>query len=176
MAALIPDPEPVAVLASQPTLAETLARGRLPLSRILAYAAQIAGELREMHQRGAAHGEVSTAAILLGPAGASLAPSRPYVVLYKAQSDIEGWGNVLWEMLTGAGIPARCNLTPPPDDAPRHGPESVLPSAQLLALKCVTELPARRPSMVQIYTEVRVLSLLARRYALHEVPAPPPAP
>jgi serine/threonine protein kinase len=173
MAAPIPVAEPAIVLGSQPSLADVLAREQLPLAQALGYATQIAGELRVMHLNGTAHGEVSAANILLGASGAALAPSRPYVALYKAQSDIEGWGALLWEMLTGTSVPAHGVFRPLLAEGPRHGPESVLPSAQRLALKCLSEIPARRPSMVQIFTEVRVLALLARRYGLHDAPVPP---
>lgn len=176
MTAPIPGAEPTVVLGAQPSLADALASRPLPLAQALAYATQIAGELRLMHLRDTAHGEVSTANILLGASGATLAPSRPYVAQYKAQGDIEGWAAVLWEMLTGTTVPAQGVFRLPVTEGPRHGPESVLPSAQRLALKCLAEIPARRPSMTQIFTEIRVLALLARRYGLNDTPAPPPPP
>jgi len=97
------------------TLAERLEHGPLPLSTCLAYAAQIARELRDLHAKGGAHGHIATSAVVLDASGASLAQSLHYTDGAFASRDVRGWGAMLEELI-GAGVDAS-------DE--RKGPEAV---------------------------------------------------
>jgi len=149
------------------TLAGLLTRGPVAPAVALAYAAQIAGELRDLHAEGGVHGHVSTTTALVGPAGVRLAPSLAYPGEHAAQRDVEAFGALLMELI------GDCAADGPSGRA--RGPESVLPSAARLAERCKARPPARLLTMQQVYNEVRLLAVLARQYGMDRRP-PAPAP
>jgi hypothetical protein len=154
------------------TLAFRLSEGPLPLARALNYAARLAGHLRNEHAAGRIHGFVSTGTVMIGPDGAELAPSLSFPGEHPAQRDIQGWGTVLQEMLSGVAGPS--------SDASK-GPGAVLPAAKRLAGKCVARAPETPLTMQQAYNEIRLLAVLARQYqrerpAAATEPDPPPVP
>jgi hypothetical protein len=132
------------------------------------------------------HGRVSPTSILLKPPGVELLPSRLYLDEPQRETDVRGWGAVLYEMLTGSkpqvdgpfGVP-RMSV------GSRGGPSAVRPAVQRLAMKCLALPPHMLPTMQQALSEVRLLAFLAKQYdsrektseiqtpPLHPAPAPP---
>jgi hypothetical protein len=146
------------------TLAFKLSQGPLPLTRALALAARLAGRLRDEHAAGRVHGFVSTGTIHITAEGVELAPSLSLPGEHTPDRDVQGWGAVLQDMLSG--------IAAPEGDA-RKGPDAVLPAARRLARKCLARGPERLLTMQQVLNEVRLLAVLARQYQL-EPPAPAP--
>lgn len=152
--------------ARDDTLADLLIAGPLPLSKALEYATQIASELRKLHGAHKAHGRVSAVTIVTGPSGARLLPARTYFDRPKQEDDVRGWGAVFYEMLTGEKAPGASPFGVPKHESPGSGPSAIRPAAMQLALKCLVRSDHVLPTMQQLLSEIRVLALLGRQYAL----------
>jgi serine/threonine protein kinase len=162
------------------TLAQRLSEGRLPVAQALRYAIQLAGSLRELHERGTAHGAVTPSNVALladglellpgrqGSAGAITAYTAPEVVQGDAadmRSDIFGLGAILFEMFTGrrafdgeSRAALMASLTKSP--APATG----TPALDRVVGSCLTKDPdARASRMRMILMELKLLTVPARR-------------
>ena len=83
------------------TLADVLASGPLPLAAGLRCAHEIATELRDLHQQTRAYGNLTASSILMSGSGARLLPSRSSWDQTAALRDIQAFGAVFYQMLTG---------------------------------------------------------------------------
>jgi serine/threonine protein kinase len=95
------------------TLAQLLGEERLSMAEAMRCAIQLAGCLRELHDRGQVHGAVTPANVALVASGLELLPASsgaitsytaPEVVrgsAADARSDIFGFGAIVFEMFTG---------------------------------------------------------------------------
>src|SRR5436305_3142266 len=163
----MPDP------ARKGTLADALAHGPMGLEESLARAVQLAVALRELHAADRAHGRVSPGSIVLKPSGIELLPSRLYFDEPQRETDVRGWGTVLYEMVTGSKPQVEGPFgVPKLSVGGRSGPSGIRPAAQRLAMKCLTLPPHALPTMQQVLSEVRLLAFLARQYDSREEASP----
>ena len=172
-------PQSGPVLRSE-TLAGVLAVGPLSLAAGLRCASEIADELRDLHQRTKAYGKLTAARILMTGSGAHLLPLSDYPDGAIPQRDVEAFGAVLYQMLTGAVPPATLTAVDLGVPGAPAGPSRLRTAAMKLALRCLA--PKETPlSMQQIATELRLLGLLLGQYETNtgegrEPAAPAPAP
>ena len=145
------------------TLADALASGALPLAAGLRYAGEIAAELCDLHQQNRAYGRLTPAGILLTESGAHLRPLLHYWDQAMPERDVQAFGALLYQMLTGVAAPATLRAADIRVHGERTGPSRLRPAAMKLALKCLAP-KGTPPSMQQVATELRLLGLLLRQY------------
>jgi DNA-directed RNA polymerase subunit M/transcription elongation factor TFIIS len=139
-------------------------------------ATDVAAALRELHQAGRAHGDVSPASIVLRPSGATLLPPNSLAMVANPRADVAAFGAILYQMLTGGRPPRSGLLAAPSGRAPHAGPSGLLAAATRLAGRCLAAPPQPAPTIQMVVTEVRLLSVLTKQMG-PESPAPPlPAP
>jgi len=140
-------------------LSHQLADGLLPLAAALAYAADVASALRDLHSNGLAHGAVGANSVQLGPRGATLMAPREFREHTGQASDVRAFGALLHEMIAGskpagetvyldASQPARC-----------EGPEGLRTGLLRLAGRCLQASDVPQPHMQQVFTELRLYRL-----------------
>jgi hypothetical protein len=169
-------PEYVSLTATK-TLAQRLSEGRLSMAEALRYAIQLAGCLRELHEKGKAHGAMTPSNVALVAGGLELLPgssgsitpyTAPEVVRGCAadmRSDIFGFGAILFEMFTGrrafegesrAGLMASLTKSPTPATG--------TPTLDRVVDSCLSKDPdARASGMRTIVMTLKLLSVPARR-------------
>jgi hypothetical protein len=134
----------------------------------------VATALRELHKAGRAHGEVSTAAVVLRSTGSALLPPKGLVREGNPDTDVAAFGSVLYQMLTGVTPPRGGLPAAPTESAPRAGPRGLRAAATRLAAKCLATPPGPAPSMQMVVTEVRLLNVLARHLEAERTAAAKP--
>jgi len=159
--------------AREETLASKLADGPLPLPFALHCATGVAAALRELHEVGRVHGEVSPASVVLRPSGAALLPPNGLPREINFRADVAAFGALLYEMLTGGKPPRNGPLAAPEGRVPHAGVPGLRAAATRLAAKCLAPPPEPAPTIQMVVTEVRLLNVLARQFG---APAPPPPP
>ena len=155
--------------AGPETLADVLSRAPVALTVGLHWATTVAGLLQDMHQRDCRHGKVSPANVLMGQGGLQLVqPAQSFWKECSADRDVRGFGEMLFEIVTGTRAPEESTETPIPTPAAGDdGLGAIRSAAVRLALKCLGHLPAK-PNMRQAAMEVRLLWLQARRIEARE--------
>ena len=167
-------PQSDAVLPPE-TLADVLALGPLPLPAGLRYAGEIAGELHDLHQQTRAYGRLTASSILITVSGAHLQPLPRYWDRALAERDVQAFGAVLYQMLTGRAAPATLTAAEIRAQGVRKGPARLRPAAMKLAIKCMA--PRGTPlSMQRVATELRLLGVLLRQYDANTREGREPAP
>jgi len=146
------------------TLADLLVAGPLPLPACLRCASGVAAELRDLHQRNQGHGGLTAWGVILTETGAHLLPASHYWDQTIASRDVQGFGALLYLMLTGRAAPATPAVAAELEaQVPRTGPSRLRPAALKLALRCLA--PKAVPlSMQQVAVEIRLLLMLLRQY------------
>ena len=164
-------------LTGTKTLAQRLGEGRLPPAEAWRYAIQLAGCLRELHERGKTQGAVTPSNVALaagglellpGPSGAITPYTAPELVRGSAadvRSDIFGFGAIVFEMLTGrrafdgesrAALMASLTKSPTPSTGAT--------ALDRVVGSCLNKDPEARTShMRRILVELKLLSVPARR-------------
>ena len=135
----------------------------LPLSEALSYARDVAQHLRELHEEGRVHGEVSARLVGLRSTGAILMPPPNGVQFAGSLADVVAFGAMFYEMLTSRKPTAETLLSTPLQGPPRKGPGAVQASAVRLAERCLTAVPESGPTMQKVLTELRLLSVRAQQ-------------
>ena len=158
------------------TLANRLAEGPLPLPFALRCATDVAAALRELHEVARAHGEVSTASVVLRPTGAALLPPNGLQRMVDLPADVAAFGAVLYEMLTGVKPPRDGSPAAPQERVPRAGFPGLRAAATRLAVKCLAAPPEQAPTIQMVVTEVRLLNVLAQQSGAESSAAPRGAP
>ena len=167
-------------LTDTKTLAQRLSEGRLPAAEALRYAIQLAGSLRELHEKGKAHGAVTPSNVALLAGSVELLPGRegsagaitPYTAPEVVQgcaadmrSDIFGFGAILFEMFTGRRAfdgESRAALMASLTKSPT--PATGTPALDRVVGSCLNKDPdARASGMRRILMELKLLSVPARR-------------
>jgi hypothetical protein len=157
------------------TLAGVLAVGPLPLAAGLRCAGEIADELRDLHERTKAYGRLTASSILMTGSGAHLLPLPDYADGAMRQRDIEAFGAVLYQVLTGTAAPATLTAVDLGVHAAPPGPSRLRTAAMKLALRCLA--PKETPlSMQQVTTELRLLDLMLGQYETTTGEGRQPAP
>ena len=95
------------------TLADALTSGPLALAAGLRCANEIAVELRDLHQQNRAYGKLSVNHVIMAESGAQLAPLRSYWDETIQQRDVQAFGAVFYEILTGTPPPVNPSATDP---------------------------------------------------------------
>jgi eukaryotic-like serine/threonine-protein kinase len=162
------------------TLADRVASGRIPVGEAVRIGMQLAEQLRQLHDQGTAHGEVTPWAVaiygasleLLPPAGIGVtAYAAPEVAAggpADARSDIFSFGAIFYEMVTGRVAFDGTSASPRPSGSP---------AIDRVVNACVAESPDSRFQRVQkLILELRLLASAARRGAAAPVAAPAVAP
>jgi hypothetical protein len=152
-----------------------LTAGPLDLAAGLRCANEIAVELRDLHQQNRAYGKLSVNNVIMAESGAQLAPLRNSWDETIQQRDVQAFGAVFYEILTGTPPPVNPAAADPRMQGPRPGPSRLRSSAILLAVKCLTSKGAR-VTMQQVATEVRLLGILLRQQEANAKYEPPPVP
>ncbi len=164
-------------LTDTKTLAQRLDEGRLPPAEALRYAIQLAGSLRELHERGRTQGAVTPSNVALSAGGVELLPgsssaitsyTAPEVVRGSAadmRSDIFGFGAILFEMFTGrrafdgesrAALMASITKSPTPSTG--------MAALDRVLGSCLVKDPdARASHMRRVVMELKLLGVPARR-------------
>ncbi len=170
------------------SLAQRMAKGRIPVQEALRYAMILADSLRKIHESGQAHGAVTPACIVITRTGLDLLPAlgsagvvtpytAPEVVQGKpadSRSDIFSFGAILYEMLTGrapfqAEDPAALasgivNSVPPPSGSP---------AVDRLVAGCIAKDPSvRYPKVQKLILELKLLSVAVRHRESANRPQP----
>ena len=153
------------------TLADRLVDGPLPLPFALRCATDVAAALRELHEVGRSHGEVSTDSVVLRHSGAALLPPNGIPRQVDLGADVAAFGAVLHEMLTGGKSPDGGSRAASEERVPHAGAPGLRAAATRLAAKCLAKPPEQAPTIQMVVTEVRLLSVLARQ---SEAPSPGP--
>ena len=135
---------------------------------------EIAVELRDLHEQNRAYGKLSVNHILMGESGAHLAPLRSYWDEANQQRDVQAFGALFYEILTGTPPPVN-PAADPRIHGSRAGLSRVRSSAMQLALKCVASKGARL-TMQQVATEIRLLGIMLRQHEANAKYEPPPVP
>jgi hypothetical protein len=152
-----------------------LAEGPLGLAAGLRCANEIAVELRELHQQHRAYGKLTVDSIILSESGARLAPLRNYTDEAVQPRDVQAFGAVFYEILTGTPPPISPSTADARIQGPRTGQSRLRSSAILLAFKCLAPKGAGL-TMQQVATEIRVLGILLRQHEANAKNEPAPAP
>ncbi|MBZ5625382.1 MAG: protein kinase [Acidobacteriia bacterium] len=164
---------------SSQTLAQRMAKGRLPVPEALRYGMILTEAVRRIHESGQAHGAIAPSCIAISRTGLDLLPavgSMELVTPYTApevlrgnpadsRSDIFSIGVILYEMLTGRGpfqggslealSAAILNSAPPPSGSP---------AVDRMVANCVAKDPAARWQRAQkLLMELKLLSVAVRR-------------
>jgi hypothetical protein len=152
-------------------------QGPLPLELCLRYATEIATALRELHQDGRSHGSVDPAHVAVRTSGVTLLPfdRRGYP---DPLSDLAGFGEVLYAMLTGKKPSGDEFRLVPAKPAILKGTSAVRAAATRLAERCLTAERETAPDLQKILTEVRLLNVMAKQLGAEHTTlhaAPPPA-
>jgi hypothetical protein len=164
-------------LTDTKTLAQRLDQGRLPPAEALRCAIQLAGSLRELHDRGKTHGAVTPSNVALsagsvellqGSSGSITPYTAPEVVQGCAadmRSDIFGFGAVLLEMFIGrrafegdsrAALMASLTKSPTPSTG--------VAALDRVVGSCLSKDPdARASHMRRILVELKLVGVPARR-------------
>ena len=158
------------------SLASRLAQGPLPLPLALRCATDVATGLRELYRAGRAHGDVSPASVVLRSTGAALLPPNGLVSDANPRTDVAAFGSVLYQMLTGNEPPQGGRLATAGEGAPHTGPPGLHAAATRLASKCLATPREQAPSIQMVFSEVRLLNLLARQSAAKTRAKPRRAP
>jgi hypothetical protein len=157
------------------TLADVLASGPLTLAAALRCAHEVATELRDLHQQTRAYGNLTASSILMLGSGARLRPSRSQWDQAAALRDIQAFGAVFYQMLTGEVPPDTLTAAEVRIEGPRTGTARLRSSAMMLALNCRGSKGARL-TMQQLATEIRLLGVLLRQYEANPPNEPAPGP
>ena len=157
------------------TLADVLASGPLSLAAGLRCAGEIADELRDLHQQARAYGKLTASSVLLTESGAHLLPMRHYWDQAIPERDVQAFGALVYQMLTGTAPPATLTAADIRIHGARSGPSRLRLTVMKLALKCLA--PKGTPlSMQQAATELRLLGLLLGQYETSTAEGPELAP
>jgi len=145
--------------------------GPIPLAEALQYARAVANHLRELHEEGRVHGEVSASMVVLRHSGILLmAPGSAHTDA-GSLGDVTAFGAMLYEMLTSRKPTTEALLSTPLQAPPRKGPGAVYSAAVRLAERCVTAVPENAPTMQKVLTELRLLSVQAKQWDPEDRPA-----
>lgn len=161
------------------TLAHRLEAGKLAMSEALRLAMEVAHALRQLHEKGQAHGALTPAAIELTASGIELIPggiprgvptpySAPEVLKGEPadwRSDIFSFGAIVHELITGRwafeGVTPEMLAVAIQDAAT---PQTGDPTVDSLLRQCLAKDPATRCQRIQkILTELRLASVTSRR-------------
>src|SRR3954447_2488520 len=118
------------------TLADLLASGPLSLAAGLRCAHEVATELRDLHQQTSCYGNLTASRILMSPSCARLLPWRSKWDQAVALRDIEPFGAVFFQMLTGTLPDDTLTAAEIRIEGPRTGTSRLRSSAMILALNC----------------------------------------
>jgi hypothetical protein len=143
------------------SLADRLATGPLPLPYALTCAIDVASTLRDLHQKGLAHGEVGLPFIQLSESGARLQPRSGRIRLADTRSDVAAFGAALYEMITGQKPPNDIKFPVFKPVTTAMDMNDVRTDAIRLAEKCLDG----SPDIKQVFIELRILGILTRRLA-----------
>ncbi len=140
----------------------------MSLATALQCANEIATSLREIHGQGRAHGSLTAANIMMTERGAELrrARSREHNGI---ERDIRAFGALLFQMLTGSLPPAAGMPVPPRAPGARTGLAGLRASALQIAGNCYAG--SSQPTMQQVLTELRLLSVLLKMKDTGDSPA-----
>jgi hypothetical protein len=136
---------------------------------------EVATELRDMHQQTRAYGSLTANSIIMSGSGARLRPARSPWDQAAALRDVQAFGAVFYQMLTGTVPPDTLTAADIRLEGPRTGTSRLRSSAMMLALNCRGSKGARM-SMQQLATEIRLLGVLLRQYEANAKNEPAPLP
>src|SRR5579863_5581900 len=140
------------------SLAERLANGPLPVPYALLCATDVASTLRDLHQKGLAHGEVNLGSIRFGESGARLKPRGARTRFAEARSDVIAFGAVLYELMTGAKPPSDIHSV-----VVKRTAASDLADVRNDAIRIAAKCLGGEAEIRQVLIELRILGILARR-------------
>jgi hypothetical protein len=152
-----------------------LARGPLSLTAALRCATDVGRILHEMHMQNRAYGKIVPASVVLRASGAELLPSRGLWDQATLERDIHGFGELLYQVVTGLKVPVDASAALFRSAAPPSGPAGIRAAALRLAGKCL-DLLSVKLTMQQASTEVRLLWVVARQLEAAGVRESAPSP